>query len=168
MADLEPSRINFSVRYHREFHSTSRRIILYSCTDPHIGCMSAARPIAAQQPPPGSDNAETPLSRLKAALGYAFKRPKEGEEVCMCCTTATIGRHASHGKTERLAGCSLQTPPPPPELVDWAQNTAIAALAGSAVSGGRSYLRERQQAGTQQAAHNSLSLHAHGPPQPAG
>ena len=61
----------------------------------------------------------------------------------------------------------LQTPPPPPELVDWAQNTAIAALAGSAVSGGRAYLRERQQAGTQ-GAHNTLSLHSPGVPQAAG
>ena len=52
--------------------------------------MSAARPSAAQQPPPETDNAETPLSRLKAALGYAFKRPKEGEEVCMFGTTATV------------------------------------------------------------------------------
>ena len=76
-------------------------------------------------------------------------------------------------RTHHMAGLNdlhdalLQTPPPPPELVDWAQNTAIAALAGSAVSGGRAYLRERQQAGTR-GAHNTLPLHTPGVPQPAG
>ena len=52
--------------------------------------MSAARPLEAQQQPRKSYNAETPLSRLQAALGYAFRRPKEGEEVCMCCVIAVL------------------------------------------------------------------------------